>query len=526
MGLFNKIKSFFAFTFNDKPTGSSASGKNTQSVKSESTDTDPGRMKMASDVSALDFPSPPLQGSTTNLQSIFDNEPVKKIPRDQNVTPISVMAGLVLNPAQDSIDGYNLVNVTDTGAISVDIGGATITAGNLNVQLDATGSPADSVLIYGATSANVPEKLLTVSRRLQVDASLTGAGNVSDDEDGSVVAGQSGILLNLDLLYGYNGATWERIKATSNRLVVDGSQVTQPISAVSLPLPTGAATETTLSSVKTQTDKLSFTATRLLVDGSGVTQPISGTVAVTQSTSPWVVSGTVTANIGTTAGLALDSSLSTINTTLGSPFQAGGSIGNTTFASTQSGTWNINNISGTISLPTGASTSAKQDTGNTSLASIDGKLNSLGQKSMAASVPVVISSDQSTVNTDPQDRVARELGRVLASDALYVSETFSLTSNVFANARPVNGDMNVRHYKTKKIYIKNTSAFQGRYTIIGSVDNGTTFDVTIAADTAINTGVTSITDLTDAVTHIQIQVRSNNGAQTTTYVTKAYALGV
>ena len=35
------------------------------------------------------------------------------------------------------------------------------------------------------------------------------------------------------------------------RLVVDGSGVTQPISAASLPLPTGAATESTLSALKT-----------------------------------------------------------------------------------------------------------------------------------------------------------------------------------------------------------------------------------------------------------------------------------
>jgi hypothetical protein len=64
---------------------------------------------------------------------------------------------------------------------------------------------------------------------------------------------------------------------------------------------------------------------------------------------------------------------------------------------TQSGVWNITDITGTISLPTGASTSALQTTGNTSLSSIDGKLNSLGQKLMAASVPVVIASDQSAV---------------------------------------------------------------------------------------------------------------------------------
>ena len=80
------------------------------------------------------------------------------------------------------------------------------------------------------------------------------------------------------------------------------------ITAASLPLPTGAATETTLAAFKS----------------------------------------------------ANHTDLGTINTTLGTPFQTGGSIGNTTFASTQSGNWDIRNVTGTISLPTGASTSAKQ----------------------------------------------------------------------------------------------------------------------------------------------------------------------
>lgn len=38
-----------------------------------------------------------------------------------------------------------------------------------------------------------------------------------------------------------------------------------------------------------------------------------------------------------------------------------------TWAATQSGTWNVTNISGTVSLPTGASTSANQSTTNTSI---------------------------------------------------------------------------------------------------------------------------------------------------------------
>ena len=63
----------------------------------------------------------------------------------------------------------------------------------------------------------------------------------------------------------------------------------------------------------------------------------------------------------------------------------------------QSGTWNINNVSGTVSLPTGAATAANQTTANTSLSSIDTKTPALGQTTMAGSSPVVIASNQSAV---------------------------------------------------------------------------------------------------------------------------------
>jgi len=72
-------------------------------------------------------------------------------------------------------------------------------------------------------------------------------------------------------------------------------------------------------------------------------------------------------------------------TALGSPFQAGGSIGNTAFGATQSGTWNITNISGTVSLPTGASTSANQSTLNTNLgATADAAWSGSGSGSLIA----------------------------------------------------------------------------------------------------------------------------------------------
>lgn len=46
-------------------------------------------------------------------------------------------------------------------------------------------------------------------------------------------------------------------------------------------------------------------------------------------------------------------------------------INNASIPVTQSGTWNINNVSGTVSLPTGASTLAEQQTQTTSLSVID-----------------------------------------------------------------------------------------------------------------------------------------------------------
>jgi hypothetical protein len=115
--------------------------------------------------------------------------------------------------------------------------------------------------------------------------------------------------------------------ASMTALKTDGSAVTQPVSAASLPLPTGAATaanQTTgnnsLSSIDGKVPAL--VTGRVPVDGSGVTQPVSGTV---------------TANAGTnlnTSALALESggNLAGIRTDLGTdgttpPTLPGGSTG-------------------------------------------------------------------------------------------------------------------------------------------------------------------------------------------------------
>lgn len=130
-----------------------------------------------------------------------------------------------------------------------------------------------------------------------------------------------------------NTTAW-KVTGAGGTFPVTGTfwQATQPISASSLPLPSGAATSA------------------LQTTGNSTLSTINTSIGSTNTAI-----GTSNTKLDT-----LNSSIGTVNTTLGSPFQAGGSIGNTAFGATQSGTWNINNVSGTISLPTGASTSSNQ----------------------------------------------------------------------------------------------------------------------------------------------------------------------
>ena len=127
----------------------------------------------------------------------------------------------------------------------------------------------------------------------------------------------------------------------------------------------GAAAPTVATQIAAQLggnlQYLSATAGGLLkVDGSGVTQSVSGTVTASQTTA---------ANLNATV------------------------VGTGTFAvqATQAGTWNLNNITGTVSLPTGAAT-------ETTLSGMSGKLPAtLGQKVMLSSLAVAIASDQSAI---------------------------------------------------------------------------------------------------------------------------------
>lgn len=184
---------------------------------------------------------------------------------------------------------------------------------------------------------------------------------------------------------------------TPNRSASIGSTVEPSIDTFGRMRVVDTAANGYLSAINTKIpSNLTVTSTRLLVDGSGVTQPVSGTFW--QATQP--VSGTVTATVDSTtasrkgvvllanptiantsfavtnagtfavqstnqANSGVDIGDVTINNAAGASavnIQDGGNsiTVDGTVAATQSGTWNITNVSGTVSLPTGAATAAKQ----------------------------------------------------------------------------------------------------------------------------------------------------------------------
>lgn len=129
------------------------------------------------------------------------------------------------------------------------------------------------------------------------------------------------------------------------------------------------STESTLLGVKTDLDAiiLQLPATRgqktmaaslaVVIASDQSSIPVS----VTQTTSPWVT------NISQWGGSATTLGQKAMSASVPVALASDQSV----LPVSQSGTWNITNISGTISLPTGASTSANQTTGNTSLGNID-----------------------------------------------------------------------------------------------------------------------------------------------------------
>lgn len=177
-----------------------------------------------------------------------------------------------------------------------------------------------------------------------------------------------------------SGAATSANQSTANASLssIDGKITAVDTGAVvvsSSALPSGAATAAKQPALGTagtpSADVISIQGTGsgvpVRIDGSGTTQPVSA-VSLPLPTGASTSAAQTTGN----ASLAsIDGKITAVNT---------GAV-----------------VVSSSALPSGAATSANQTTANSSLSSIDGKFGSLGQKAMTGSAPVVIASDQSAL---------------------------------------------------------------------------------------------------------------------------------
>ena len=111
------------------------------------------------------------------------------------------------------------------------------------------------------------------------------------------------------------------------------------------------------------------------------------------------------------------------------------SVQNATLAVTQSGTFNITNISGTVSLPTGASTATLQTTGNTSLNSIDTKTPALsgGRVPVESNLVQGLTDSQLRASAVPVSLSSSPLPTGAATESTLAALNNKFNTNSFSN---------------------------------------------------------------------------------------------
>jgi hypothetical protein len=188
-----------------------------------------------------------------------------------------------------------------------------------NVLATTPGSPAVSALTIQGSPTATP---VPVTGTIISTSASTGLNNTTSPTSSTQVGGSDGsslqavrvfdadtgagsqFVLGVGLRKSASGGSVEAGTSSDPLRIDPTGTTTQPVSAASLPLPTGAATETTLG---TRLADSTFTG-RINTLGQKISANSTPVVlASDQSSIP--VTGTVTANIGTTNGLALDATI-------------------------------------------------------------------------------------------------------------------------------------------------------------------------------------------------------------------------
>lgn len=299
------------------------------------------------------------------------------------------------------------------------------------------GDPTDESLITpmpktGGTVATTVADGANVAQGAIADTAWSGSGN------STVIAALKAIYNKVAGIIGVSqSGTWTvqpGNTANTTAWKVDGSAVTQPVSAASLPLPTGAATSAKQPALGTagssSADVITIQGraamTPVIVDGSAVTQPVSGTI---------------TANAGTnlnTSALALDASVTGLQVSQGSStsgqkgdlIQGAVTTGAPSYTTAQTSPLSLSTAgnlrvdgssvtqpvsAASLPLPAGAATGAKQPAlGTAGTASAD-VLSVQGIDAMKPLVTASSVTNPTSTLTRPADTTAYAVDDLIAS---------------------------------------------------------------------------------------------------------------
>lgn len=219
------------------------------------------------------------------------------------------------------VSGGSLGSVTSGSSAAV---GDTGTP-SLAIRKDADG------ILSGVDDMEYTPLQVDSTGRLKVDAAIAEVATAADGSNSQPALTK--------VVSGWDGSNVQTIKTDSTGSI----QVDVESSA----LPSGAATE-----AKQDTGNTSLSS----IDGKIANNYGAAGSAVRTASQIGNASGVADFNAG-------NASAQTLRTVIATDQSA--------IPASQSGTWNITNVSGTVSLPTGAATSAKQDTMITSLGNID-----------------------------------------------------------------------------------------------------------------------------------------------------------
>lgn len=182
-----------------------------------------------------------------------------------------------------------------------------------------------------------------------------GQATMANSEPVVIASDQSALTVNLSAT---DNAVLDAIEADTTTIAgaVSGSEM--QVDVVTSALPTGAATSANQSTIIGHVDGIEGLLTTIDAD--------TGNLPTIETNTDF---GTVTGG-GTETG-ALRVTIANNSTGVVSVDDNGGALTvDGTVAATQSGTWNITNVSGTVSLPTGASTLTEQQSQTTHLSNI------------------------------------------------------------------------------------------------------------------------------------------------------------